>query len=328
MSLGGSKTTTVNNNDPWAGVQPYLSSMYQRTDALGQNTLPYFPDQTYADLNPLQQQAQQGLLGYSNTLGPQASNYMNSLQGYMDAPLNPASNPAVMAMMGANQQNATDWLTRDALPAIRTGAVAAGQLGGSRQGISEGLAIGEGAKALANANAQTMLGAYGTSANLAGIGANAMPNAFNLGMMPYNIQNQVGGIQQSYDQKGIDEAMARYYYPEQSQWDALNRMSSIYSGAANYGSQTQTQKQKDDPLTTILGTAATFAPFFMSDRRLKKNIKPLGSHKGYEWYEFEYKDEKHGKGKFIGVMADEVEKINPAAVATVNGYKAVNYGAL
>lgn len=61
----------------------------------------------------------------------------------------------------------------------------------------------------------------------------------------------------------------------------------------------------------------------MSDKRLKKNVERIGTHpilnigiyKGdYIWNE-----------PFVGVMADELEKIMPEAVFTVNGYKAVNY---
>ena len=59
-----------------------------------------------------------------------------------------------------------------------------------------------------------------------------------------------------------------------------------------------------------------------SDERLKENIKPLGKENGHNIYEFTYK----GKvGKYIGVMAQEVEKIMPAAVTMKDGFKAVYY---
>jgi hypothetical protein len=76
--------------------------------------------------------------------------------------------------------------------------------------------------------------------------------------------------------------------------------------------------------------ASTALGFLASDRELKKDIVPVGEHNGYQWYEFEYKEpEKYGHGRFVGVMADEVEKIKPEAVAVMdNGYKAVHYGML
>jgi hypothetical protein len=71
----------------------------------------------------------------------------------------------------------------------------------------------------------------------------------------------------------------------------------------------------------------------MSDIRTKENIKYLGDlTNGLPFYEFEYKSEFKaigGEGKFIGVMAQDVEKVQPEAVIELpSGYKMVNYGAL
>jgi hypothetical protein len=71
------------------------------------------------------------------------------------------------------------------------------------------------------------------------------------------------------------------------------------------------------------GAIASTAPFW-SDRRLKTNIRKIGKRGPYNWYSYNY---IWGE-KSEGVMADEVEKINPAAVSEINGFKAVNYGAL
>lgn len=239
MSKGGGSSTTVQKADPWGGVQPYLTELYAKTNEGGQSTLPFFPGQTYAGFDPLQQQGMQGMLDYSkDVVQPGVRGYQGSLSQYMNAPLNISQDPAVQAMMASNQQNATDWLTRSALPSINSGAVAAGQLGGSRQGIAQGLAAGEASKALTQANVQTMLGAYGDATKLAGVGASLMPGAYQLGMSPYETQMSVGGMQQGMTQQGINEAMSRYYYPETSLWDTLGKQASIYSGAQPFGSST------------------------------------------------------------------------------------------
>jgi len=70
-----------------------------------------------------------------------------------------------------------------------------------------------------------------------------------------------------------------------------------------------------------------------SDIRTKENIKPIGwLPNGLPVYEYEYKPEwkaEAGHGKFIGVMAHEVEEVQPEAVITrPDGYKMVNYGVL
>lgn len=65
-----------------------------------------------------------------------------------------------------------------------------------------------------------------------------------------------------------------------------------------------------------------FAPISFSDRSLKENIIPLGKENGHNIYEFNYRGEDK---KYIGVMADEVQEINPEAVTDINGHMAVNY---
>jgi hypothetical protein len=79
-----------------------------------------------------------------------------------------------------------------------------------------------------------------------------------------------------------------------------------------------------------LGGAGIMA---FSDIRMKENIKQIHwMPNGLPVYEFEYKPEFKdiaGHGKHIGVMAQEVEMVQPEAVITnADGYKMVNYGVL
>ena len=68
--------------------------------------------------------------------------------------------------------------------------------------------------------------------------------------------------------------------------------------------------------------------YLKSDRKLKKDIKRIGTHDlGIGIYTYHYKDGHDlPKELQVGVMADEVETIMPEAVITMaDGYKAVNY---
>jgi len=75
----------------------------------------------------------------------------------------------------------------------------------------------------------------------------------------------------------------------------------------------------------VLGApAGSIGSKFFSDRRLKRNIQPLGKWRGHDWYIYE----KFGRVE-VGVMAQEVARINPAAVSVhPSGYLMVDYGAL
>ena len=71
----------------------------------------------------------------------------------------------------------------------------------------------------------------------------------------------------------------------------------------------------------------------LSDIRTKENIKQIDwLPNGLPVYTYEYKPEFKdiaGHGKFVGVMAQEVELVQPEAVITnADGYKMVNYGVL
>jgi hypothetical protein len=103
-------------------------------------------------------------------------------------------------------------------------------------------------------------------------------------------------------------------------------LSSILGNQANlYGQKMGAQSQM---LGTALGVGAGIA-LQPSDRRLKENIELVGRDERtmLPLYEFEYKG---GDGRrFLGVMADDVEKVFPEAVIEMsNGYKAVDYDLL
>ena len=95
----------------------------------------------------------------------------------------------------------------------------------------------------------------------------------------------------------------------------------------------QTTQQKTGT-GDILGTAAQLAGmFFLSDERLKENIKPIGkSENGHNLYTWNWNDKAKELGinnPTIGVLAQEVKKYMPEAVITdENGYYKVNYGVL
>ena len=60
-----------------------------------------------------------------------------------------------------------------------------------------------------------------------------------------------------------------------------------------------------------------------SDIELKENIELVGkSPSGINIYEFNYKDEAYGEGRYVGVIAQEVPE---ASVEMSNGYLAVDY---
>ena len=91
----------------------------------------------------------------------------------------------------------------------------------------------------------------------------------------------------------------------------------------------------DNNIVKIHGTLQMLSSTTSSDKRLKRDIKPLESSldkvlglKGvsYNWKTEEYPDWGFGDGKQIGLIAQDVEAVIPELVSTdKNGYKSVSY---
>jgi len=103
---------------------------------------------------------------------------------------------------------------------------------------------------------------------------------------------------------------------------------------AQQGAYNAQQAQNAGLTSGLMSLGGTLgAAAMLSDIRTKENIKPVGFlSSGLPVYEYEYKPKWKnigGYGKFIGVMAQEVEMVQPEAVITrLDGYKMVNYGVL
>jgi hypothetical protein len=175
-----------------------------------------------------------------------------------------------------------------------------------------------------------------------------LPGLFSYGQMPGQAMLDLGGMYEGQAQNYLDADRARYDYNASAPWDLLSRYSQVVSGMPDFsGSQSTQQGPGTNRLMSGLGGAATGAGIAsalgatgpwgwaaaglggllgLSDRRLKREIVPLGSNiNGTPLYQFAYLWDAPGE-KRIGVMADEA----PAhAVHThPSGYQVVDYGAL
>jgi hypothetical protein len=99
-----------------------------------------------------------------------------------------------------------------------------------------------------------------------------------------------------------------------------------YAGIrANYDNQRMNRYQANQSMYGGLfsGLGSAFA---LSDRRAKKDIEKVGTVKGQNVYEYRYKGQDKGTPKTLGVMAQELMKTMPDAVAKgSDGLFRVNY---
>ena len=156
---------------------------------------------------------------------------------------------------------------------------------------------------------------------LGGVGAEQQQRLATLG--------QIGAQQQGLGQAGLQSAYEEFqralaYGPQQF---------GLLAAGQTGQTPTTTMSQKTG-VGDILGSAAQLAGmYFLSDERLKENIKPIGkSENGHNLYTWDWNDKAKELGvntPTIGVLAQEVKKYMPEAVIEdENGYYKVNYGVL
>jgi hypothetical protein len=223
----------------------------------------------------------------------------------------------------------------------------------ANQGIVQGTKAYENAMRTFNQGQNDLL----TNSQLAGqqIGQNLFTQGLQGGQFTNQSLINRGNFGNQAQQQAFNQALTRYNLP-------LNTLSSLRTGAqvqnpsfvnapqqattggadmlgatgmnfnaqlGGYNAQAAERNNMMQGLFSLGGAA------MLSDIRTKENIKQIHwMPNGLPVYEYEYKPEfkDHslaGHGKFVGVMAQEVEQMYPQAVTTLdNGYKAVNYGLL
>lgn len=219
-----------------------------------------------------------GSLGAANPAG--SIQQMLSGQANTSA-LNPVVNNA-MRRMGEN-------FNEQVMPSINQGAVAAGQYGGSRQGIAQGLAakglaysMGDTAANLYNNAFNTaQSNMYGTANNMAGLGlSNALSNANRdltarttnadisfrnnaqeAALAQQQLSNQMQGLNlgQSANQLGdqaYQQQMGLLDTGNQYDWNNLNRYASIIQPGSGIGGATSSQQNATaSPMSGLIGGA-------------------------------------------------------------------------
>lgn len=224
-----------------------------------------------------------------------AANNQALQRGLARRGVNPGSGAAISAMTEANTTGAL----------AKAGAMTLAQRAARAEGLQlRAQAAGLGGN-LTGATASFAAGASGTGG--AALGANAT------GLQALNAYGSSLGQQtQSFN-------------------SSMGLASNSYGAVGNLGMQEWLEKSKVNQSNAaganqLIGTAMGAGASMMSDRRLKTNIAKLGTRRdGLGVYSFNY---VWGGPRFVGVMADEVKQLYPAAVSQHQGYDAVDYAKL
>lgn len=283
---------------------PYGNQVYSQSGADSQGNPMYRSD---ISLHPQAQQTLDQQMQLSNQMGGLAQGQMGNVQQQYSKPMDLSSVQQIQDKAYGAMTSRLDpqWQQNEAMQKTQL----------ANQGLSPG---GE---------------AYDNAMRTFNQGKNDAYQQANLGAiqtMPQTYQLAHSAYEQPLNQLNALRTGAQISNPQFSPLGSGTN----YLGAAQAGGQYNqglynAQVGQQNAMTSGLfglGSAAIMGGM-MSDRRLKSNIKRVGTHPSFGIGIYEY--DIFGNHEY-GVMADEVEKVMPEAVTTnpENGYKMVYYGML
>lgn len=367
-SSGGSQTT---ESSPWKPAQEALEKIladagqiYDKQGGLNGNWI----DKQLADLNPEMQQAVKDMLGsdqMKNTLSTidkgvqggiggigQAAGALGGLtqQGITGEDINKLAGELYDNELVGSQK---EQLTKDVqhglsknVQGLNQQASQSGNMGSSRAGVAEGVAIGEAADAIATGSANiensarqsaygqalgTLQGNQSTALGAAGQLGSLGLGAGNLGVSSLTGQNQIlqnqltgAGILQNQQQNQLNNNWFNQQGQANAGWDNLNKYLGMAGSIGGMGGSSTTSNKTGSSsiFNNVLGAATSLGgAWLMSDISTKKKIKKKDTKtkKGSDEYSWEWNKsaEKRGgkKGRSEGVLAQAVAKDKPDAVA-------------
>ena len=242
MGSGGRTSTTVQQADPWRGVQPYL------TRGLGEAEQRFNTGQLR--MNPYEGNRVGGF-------GPASQQGMNAIMATagQGAPGVTAANAAIGDMVGGeNVYRDLDTVRNEALGRAIPAATA--MFSGSGM-TNSGMAMDTVGRAATEAIAPIEYGAWNAAQDRRLQGAALAPQLEAARYMPGQMMQAVGGQQDAMNQARIDADMQRWYETQGAAGDELQRYANLLLGYGGQGgSQTTTGPSGQPGLMGQIGGGA------------------------------------------------------------------------
>jgi hypothetical protein len=312
----GQPTQTTTAINPQSDELIGLGLPFARQFAASPPTLPNTP--LVAGFDPLQTQGQESVLGATGAQQTLANTGADLAQFLSGDVLYPQTNPALGATIEAATRPITTNLLEQALPAVRSGAAAAGQFGSSRQGIAEGQAIRGAQQAIGDTSAKIATAGYQSGLDALLKNLSLLPQTTALQTTPGITTSGVGDVRQQQTQAELGEAATRQQF---EQLLPLIMAQNLIGLGSSIPTQSTANTPTASPLTQGIGLAASVLPALLSfsDRRLKESIRQIGTIRGVPVFRFRYRGEVEEQ---VGFMSDQVP---PEAVRSVMGFDVVDY---
>lgn len=343
--LFGSKPKNVNTSQvivpDW--LDKRNQSLVKRAEAASNTPFKQYAGQRVADFNPDMERAFG--LARSN-VGKYDPLMQRTQQGVMDlfARAEGPTSQQIQSLMNPFTQNVIDTSRRKQLEQYgsqvadrnrRAGMVNA--FGGSRMALEQATGEEKIRQELDDTQYRGLFDAFnqantqfnrGTDVLAQGIGQGLQTAQQGQQMSMADMANLLksGGVQMENNQAKLTDAYSRFVEERNYPYEQINFLSNILNPmTGNYKAGQTTAEQKgggSGVLGAVTGIGSIIGGLF-SDERVKENIEEVGElDNGLTVFKYNYKGDPRTQ---IGVMAQEVEKVNPNAVSEVGGIKMVDY---
>ena len=258
MSFGGGgqktqKTTTeyVLSPEQRALIKPAVSAGQK----YAKNPPTLLPGSQVAPFNPNQTAAQQLLLGATLPQSMVAGQAAGANQFLLGDVLDPQTNPHLRSAINAAVRPINENYLETILPGIRGEAITAGQLGGSRQGIAEGIAARGTQRQVADTAATMANQGYQSGLDAMTKGLALTPQTLQGLTVPGLTTGAVGDVQRGMSQQLLDEQAYKHMYAQMAPWLAAKEVAAVGAGlpGGTNVSTTPNPVQQSNPLGQALG---------------------------------------------------------------------------
>lgn len=262
MSKGGGTQTSTQNNDPWSGQQPYLTTGFAEAQRIYDTpgTPAYYPDSTVATPGATTNMAQQ--LQTDRALQGDAS--VNAGRNLLTSTINGDylnSNPYLDANFAAGAGQITN-AYNNAVQGQTSSFAGGNRLGSGMQNYYQGQQNDTLAKNLGDLYSKTYYADYNNERGNQMGAASMAPTYGAAGLTDLSALSDVGTAQDTYSQNVVNSDVDKWNYNQNLAQNKLANYMNMIQG--NYGqSSTTTQKAGGGSgFGQMLGTAATIASFF------------------------------------------------------------------
>ena len=215
--------------------------------------------------DPLTLQSQDQLLNFALGQGQAGVNdIQNSLSYGLNEARDPLNNPALISLLESTNRRLFDQFTDPggALSQIRDQSLQAGQYGGTRQGIGEGIAAGRFAEVLGDTSAQIINNAYNTGQETFGRTLALAPQSLQTGALPATFTGAVGAQRENKAQQFEDFAASGRAFDLNAPFIPVQNFANIVNGTITPGvlnSNSATGGSSSGGIGGILGGTASGA---------------------------------------------------------------------